>query len=602
MSALVKFFARRKAAFYAALFATIFFPALTFGQLALSKAGTDQVPKIPEGELVLSGLGQIFAADTRPLELHLCFAGSGELDDMQIARGAAVSQAIALRAGYRPVYVSYGVRPVANKFNILVGTVTELGNQLSESDAKKIQHGYLGLRRFGPSNSYLLIVSGRTSQDLDSAVVSLGLVRETLPKTAGASIKEVILPAAAPFYRRSPLESDNISTFGELQKNGAEVAAIPTGGLTIDLFLPAYLQTESEALAKLDIYYEMPVQAFRASSGMKVTLNGKPLTLSAPQRANAGGMEVTVNFPVNMMLPGRNTLAITGSNGLQVQADSTLSLPIMEGEVKLPDLRITTRTFFPFVGQPDGSELAVVLANRSPEVIQSAWTFLARLAQSANTFFYAAQFTFEQPDVHRHVVVVGTRDTLPVTYRNMVNADVFEPAYVPILENPADKAASGVNLKQYIQSRVHPKSAIPENVVEKVKPGVKAADVYGYLVSHPPLAETSGWILVLSSTGDGKVLLDRTKRLITREYWDQVEGDSVRWETEPASLEAHIPGTIRPQAVMDLGTVEFLFGGELSFSNWVMLVVGMLLFWVMLSVMLLKKFDQVVMIRERSLK
>jgi hypothetical protein len=98
---------------------------------------------LSERDPYLSELGTILGASQDPLEVHLCFAVKAELTNIQIGQGAALSEALALRAGYRPLFVSHGTEVEPNKFNVVVGTVDQLRNFIPDQEAKIIQKGYL---------------------------------------------------------------------------------------------------------------------------------------------------------------------------------------------------------------------------------------------------------------------------------------------------------------------------------------------------------------------------------------------------------------------------------------------------------------------------
>ena len=169
----------------------------------------------------LSQLRTILSGSTKPLLLHLIFAGQKEITNVQLAQGASVAEAIALWANYRPVLVSTGPGIEADQFNVLIGTVNDCRNYLSPQEADQTTHSLLSIRRISRAeDGYLLLVLGRAPEDIDNAVLSLGLVRVQFPDSAFAQIDQVILPSTPPFFRQEPLRPAFEETFEELKADG----------------------------------------------------------------------------------------------------------------------------------------------------------------------------------------------------------------------------------------------------------------------------------------------------------------------------------------------------------------------------------------------
>jgi Bacterial cellulose synthase subunit len=169
--------------------------------------------------------------------VHLCFAGQKEITSVQLAQGASIAEALALWAKYRPLLVSTGTSIQADQFNVLVGTLTECRNYLSPQEVDGITHGLISIRRISRAeDGYLLVVSGRTAEDIDDAVIGLGLVRVQFPDAAIAQIDQVLLPSAPPFFRQEPLKPDFEETFEELKKDGVSFVPLSGGGVSCQLF------------------------------------------------------------------------------------------------------------------------------------------------------------------------------------------------------------------------------------------------------------------------------------------------------------------------------------------------------------------------------
>jgi hypothetical protein len=571
------------------------------------------VPPLVNRDPYLSDLEEILGSAEKPLPVNVCFPDKTEISDVQIAQGASITQALALHAGYRPLLPSYGSEVVPDQFNVIIGTVDQVHHYLSEKEAKKITKGYVAIQRLqaGVKQGFVLLVTGRAPEDVDSTILSLGFVQVQFPDTASATIREVILPSTPTFIRQAPLEADKSLPFVELQKGGVPIKPLPTGGVSLDLFFPGYFRTDSNAQVTINLHYLLPGRTFQSSSSIVVRINGREISTdqSAARPSAGGGTERSLAFPLKMFQYGRNLLEITTSSpasttgnndSLRVFGDSELGMPKMDTGPNLPDLGLVSRTFYPFVGQPDGSDLAVLLVERNKEIITATWTLLARLAQSANTLLYAAQLTFDQYDLRRHVMVVGTYDHLPPAFRSIVALRAFDEAHVNVPLAELDSLSSGTNLKQLIEQLLDQRRQHEEELNQKVKlanlPQVSSADRdFGVLAMAPPPSATRGWSLVV--TGFTSVdVLRRVQSLIQDPFWKQVKGDIDRWKELPDSFQARVPGETRANAAASL--VEMPLGERVDFRIWVGVVAGTLILFVITTVRLMGKFDEAFVLRQ----
>ena len=557
---------------------------------------------LSERDPFLSELGLILGASADPLEVHLCFAAKTDLTNIQIGQGAALSEALALRAGYRPLFISHGAQPEPNQFNVVVGTVDELRDFIPDQDAKLVTKSYLAIKRIaGQSNGFILVVAGRQPEDIDSSVLSLGFVRVRMPDKSSALIREVILPDAPPFFRQDPLEANKTLSFAELQQSGAELRSLPTGGLAMDLFFPGYFEIAGEAPVTINLHYLLRAHTFRSSGALVVRMNGHEI--DAHQSSSAvsakGGNAASYVFPLRLFAYGHNVLEITtadtgDNNALRIYSDSEIVLPKVSLGPKLPDLLLETRTFYPFIGQPGGADLALLLAGRNDETIHAAWILLARLAQSSNTFFYAMQLSFDQYEARRHVLVVGTYDHLPPAFRVTAEMRAFDQAHLNIPLAQLNSVSSGTNLKKLIEELLDKgKKRVAE--LSKGTVGAKAVSGdlidrdFGIIATAPPSAIGRGWTLIVTAFSEA-TLLRRVKSLVQPPFWKQVRGDIDRWSEEPSSFEAHVPGEAHEAERNPL--VELPLGERLSFRLWAAIVAVSLLLFTMLTSKILAKLGQ----------
>jgi len=560
-------------------------------------------------ELFLSDLDAQLSASAAPLSVHLCFAGLKGLTELEVAQGAVIVQALALRAGNVPLHVTYGPQLSAVRCNVLIGTVEQAKDFLPAEDLKRVQRCILGLRRLpGRADSLLLVVAGKTPEAITDAVMSLTFVRSPLPEAPTALIREVTLPDQAEFVRQPPLESGAAFTLGLLMERGAPARPLPTGGVMMTLFFPGYLAPSGGA-AKLTAHFQSRAQGFRGNSNLVVRLNGREVaTVKRGEMKSSplGGNEATVTFPVESFTHGANTLEIvpdTPHENFQVFADSTLQLPRVEQPAALPDLRNTTSSLFPFVGQPDGSELAIALADTNPETIQSAWILLARLAQGAQTVLYAADLSFGTPREGRHALVIGPYPQLAADVQVRMPFAVFDT--VAALEAGAAKLEQkqGKNLKELIDEALHgprheAKTPTPSPDAPSAKSGATNAKEFGYLGCLAPPKSGTHWTLVLTAFTP-ELLLARTQKLVQAGWWERIEGDVVRWTEEPPIFQSNVP-VLRHLAAPQRTYVEMPLGERIDVRVWMALVgVGLAAFCAA-TVRVLNKFERQLGLRQST--
>jgi hypothetical protein len=559
----------------------------------------------------LSQLRTILSGSTKPLLVHLVFVGQKEITNVQLAQGASIVEALALWANYRPVLVSTGPGIEADQFNVLVGTLNDCRNYLSPQEADQTTHSLLSIRRISPAeDGYLLLVLGRAPEQIDEAVLSLGLVRVQFPDSAFAQIDQVILPSAPPFFRQEPLRPDFEETFEELKADGVLFAPLAGGGISCQLFFPGYVRIDKGAEATLRVDFSAHTRTFRSSSSVVAKLNGQELGRPQIGTSSSESSQAEFKFSVQQFQPGINLLTIgspepqnrvQNNQDLRVYADSSLELPKLPTDPKLPDLRLETRTFYPFIGQPDGSNLAVVLADHDMATIEAAWTLLARLAQSANTFFYAAQFTWGDYEPGRHALIVGSYAHLPAYAQRLVALQAFEEAHINTPLADLEQAASGTNLKQLIAFFLHQddqakaRSQAEQTPRSPTQSGIAQYEE-GVMVSSPPAVSGHGWKLVV--TGFGKdAPLPQVQRVVQPAFWNQIRGDIVRWGDLPATMQAHVPGDKNPNDVNLM--VEFPFGERLDYRLWLGLVAVLMILFVMFTGWMLGKMDEDLTLRTK---
>lgn len=554
---------------------------------------------VQERDPYLSELGAILGASQVPFQVHLCFAGAEKLGDSEVRWGALVAEDLALRAGYRPFQLSYGPQLEPESFNVLIGTVDQLRDLIPAPDETRIRNGYIAVQRArGQRNGYYFFVAGRTASDVEGTLINFGFTRQPLPQNSASFISNVIPPASPEFSRQAPLQAGTKVTFAELQAQGATIAPSKSGGISLSLFLPGYLRTNTDSQLTLNLHVG-------SAEPLRLELNGRQVSsdLLRPGESVTGEKECSLLIPIRLFQHGNNILTINpagaspsgpGATEFKIFADSEIGIPKGTQGGPIPDLRLVCRTFYPFVGSPDGSDVAIVLANNDSETIEATWTLLSRLAQSASTLLYAAQFSFGGYDSGRQRVVVGTYNHLPPAFRRIVALRAFDVANKNISLAELSSVPPGNNLKHLIEQLLREDQEPAEELAEttdvsKLSQQAVTNREFGVIAfAKVPFAGT-GWNLVVTAFSPAN-LLQRVQSLVQSHFWDQLRGDIARWKEAPDSLECHTPGGA--QETSSAAGVELPFGQRLGLGTWVVAMFCTLILYVTVTAGILGRIDR----------
>ncbi len=554
----------------------------------------------------------------KELPVNLWFPGSPRLGETEIYQGAAIAQGIALRTGHLPILATAKSQIVPGSFNVVVGTVDQLPGLLSQAEIAAVRNGYLLLRQPQPG-TWLLIITGRHPSGINSAILSLGMARSELPAIASASIQEVFLPESPPFLRREPLKSETTYTFTQLKESGVALRMISRGVLRMEFSLPGDFSNLRPGHLRLDFHVSGETPESPAPQRAQAIVNDeKEPIASLPNTSFTNSQhQITLELPLAAFQPGRNTIDVTFqqqgtllqslsqrslntahsvfTDTLQIYSTSLLTLPDFTATPVLPNLAITSRTAYPLVGQPDGSEITVYLTEKRQDLIESAWNIMARLAQSSNTLLYAATYTFELPATSHHLVAIGTRSTLPEAWRTTIPRLIFEE---PPTIKPREQ--EGTNLRKVIREwqssmREAVAKTTPSATPTPTPPPAVSKKERAYLGCIPPVADEHGWLLLFTAQ-EAPILSERIRQLVLPEYWNQLISNHIYWDRTPESLTPYAEG---PRVTLsgliryyDDTLVEMPLGETYELRHWLIAVIVVLFFSLVVTTRMLNRLYQ----------
>lgn len=573
-----------------------------------------QTPK-PHSGLALDDLDRLLRAKPEPMRVNFVFTDTDEITESHLIRGAAVAQAVALRAGDRPLTFSYSRQPQDGAFNVMIGTTEALTLYVPADIIQKTTNSLLYIFEYaGPSMPPMLVVSGTTPTAVDNAILALGFVNQELPDINVAYIRGIELPATPPFMRRTPLFPGTTTTLANLQTGGDTLQLAPDGGIIMNVFMSAMAAIPTKAEIQVDLHFLLRQRTFSSTNGLAILLNGKNVASLAPSdisAASGGGSASVISIPVNEFLPGRNELLfqpagmvgqLASPDTFAIYGDSGIVFPRVEGNVELPSLSTTSRTLFPLVGQPDGSEISILVTAKDRSTVQAAWTFLGKAAQMANTLLYSASVSFTNLNARQHQIIIGPLETLPKEYGAGIMQSWLKKTGQDEEDKILDQQAPVKNLQYFLSegvahffpSREEPKPAADAHDASTV------SDAYSAYISSVPNPVTTGrWALILSAI-DGPTLEKRTGELILPAFWSQLKGSIVLWSSDPHSLRFFVPGAEEHNPIFGDRDVQLPLGEKMSRNLWA--AIGALLFaiLVVLTLKLLRQADISVEARKRK--
>jgi len=514
----------------------------------------------PQAGPVRYRLGELAAlvgpGSASPYRVNLMTAGTG-VDDPRLRAGALVAQGLALRLGYVPLVARHlplraaaaagpGVfgrldqSPLADGDAVLIGTKADLAPFIADEVAAAITGAYLGIfplerdpARFG------LIVSGTTAAEVDRAAVALTLMDFPFADAAQMRIDSVDRTTVATFAGAPTVDADSKHAFADLGYRTRTVRGKADSEILIRFYVADQLYFPEEAMVELELDFAYGA-GFGRASALNLYLNGRfqaTIALNDPNgavlrdyrvmvsaRELQAGMNALRFEPVMSSLQGGNCEYAQFDNLLFSLADaSTLKVPPASRYARQPDLRLFSRTGFPY-GRALGAESALVAAGTDSDTVSAYWTVAAKLAQVRRTALLDATYTGERGRSGGHQLVVGA-------------AGSVEPA----LFDAAALAIGNVHRVPYPSLR--PRAEVPVGTAPAGEGGARGGRIaqandlgenrYAMAFESP---RSSGRTTTMLLAATPRLLRDGMDRMVLPDYWDQLRGDVFVWRDDPGRI------------------------------------------------------------------
>jgi len=574
-----------------------------------------------DSSLLISDLNQILynmAPDV--VRVHLTFPGAGNLTQEQVTQASAIVQGLGLRTDLKPVFITHGPQLIPGRFNVLVGTLQELREVLdSDLERRMGKSGIALLPLPGYPEEPMLVIAGQNTRGINEAILALGFTNIQFPRANYVAISRVLFPDIPPYFGQPPVMPGQTYSFEELRQVNAPIRPVSTGGIGIQIYFPADIFSRPNSEVSISIHFSAGQRTLRSSDAMIIRLNGSDIARrpwAETQASGFGGRMVVLSVPVSNFLPGRNLLEITTDSrahssfaieamaspvqDFQIYDDSSIEIPNVPRLARLPDLRLTTRTFYPFIGQPDGSEISFLLTDNRTETVNSALMVIAKLSQMSNTFMYNADVSFTYANPDRHLVVVGPQARIPRTLRERIPSESFSEIgssdrdttlseEVQRPPNLFERFASAV-ANEFVKIQVDsPDDSVDPAVAQQTAAAIGPRAV---LTSFPSPENVNRWVLVFTAANDD-LLSERIRQLIRHSYWSQVRGYLFSWNDTPTSIRFFLPERRFSEVSFSETIVSIpLLGFGVSLRIWYIFAAIVFIIFCLMTLTLLRSTDR----------
>lgn len=488
---------------------------------------------------------------------------------MTLRWGALAAQGAALRLQYAPLAVE-AMAPRVTAADpasglpwridtraipgdaLWVGTTAQLAPLMQPDWVAQIRGPFLALLPLDPSHTrFALVISGRTSDEVDIALRAWTLLNYPYPQTDSAVVRAVALPKLPDYPAPNQLYPNQATSFSQL--------GVPTtvfegmyGNADLSFSLPPDLFAPDNAMVRLHLRFAYG-SGLREDSVLNVLLNGQFQT-AIPLSARTGGyfQNYEVLIPLTSFRPGLNTVRFeatmmprvsgrcvalnTENLRLTLYDTSWIELPHAAHLTRLPDLELLQRTGFPYTRAPYGAQRAVLVTSSDDATMSAAWTVVAKLAQLQKVpllnlqWYQRADMLLRRP---QDVLVVGPATGLPPIIRDALplRLGTLSIAPYPIAVRPAIVGEMGWlrRVTRWLGSKLSLTDTVPEQpqtvwmTQRGIGLGAQAALLQSQWPDHPRA-------LTVFTAEHASTLKRQVHGLVTPELWTQLRGNVVLWQ------------------------------------------------------------------------
>jgi cellulose synthase operon protein B len=490
-----------------------------------------------------------------PYQFNICMPSSGSMTDEHLSLGAIVTQGIALAVNNQPFRVSTATALRPGMDNIVVGSMSELAPFLTATEVGTINGSFLAIKTLpGDQAHCMIIVSGRSAQEVKQTALALGMVNFPLPDSKYAIVDQMTMPENA-YVRNAPLRLPGLYSFRQLGFKTTTIKGWNTGTYSLKLYMPGDISHEDQSNAELRLHFVYGA-GFRKDSAFNVFVNNQFQTAIRLKDVE-GSMhsDHRLYLPMQAFQPGLNELTLAPkmvplvSNQCEIVQDENLQFTLYDDsdfvfpkalkKARLPNLGLLSQTAYPYSSPPDGIETAVFVGGRAPESACAAWTLMGKMAQISGALLSNTEISSKLPRSRKSLLVVGPRDEIPpeiLAKAPVSPLQVGKMRYIVSTSPKPEKYATSP-IEEFVQKVKGQTSEKNEPEAPSTANLNMTADLIDDIVAEQFESPFhTGYPVTVVTAWDADNLLAGMNMLQEREFWDGLAGDLAVWSTRPNSL------------------------------------------------------------------
>lgn len=388
-------------------------------------------------------------------EVHIV---TKNLTSESVTLAGIVASGISRKFDYRKVLfsISSDIKPEAD--NVLIGSKDFVESFLavlsSERGINLTVAGPLlkimplsSLNNTANNHRALLVVSGKTPDEIKIAAETLAHMTLPYPGTDELIVKEFKLPDIALYSGRHILTTDKEYSFKNLNFDIHTFTGFNPSAIDITFRLPTDFLIKPNQYAKMIVNFTYGA-GMRNDSVLNIRVNDKSVTvihLKNPSGDNIKGYRI--DLPTYLFKPGHNTIKFLAYlNPVEKECDfmreeeffmtiynnSTLYFPSMPHFVEMPKMELFMIDGFPFTRWPDGYESMIYITKPDNELVASALNLIGLISQKNGYPLFGIKVAMEKPDKwNGDLIVLGDVKSIPEDLLKAAPLKLTKQAVVP---------------------------------------------------------------------------------------------------------------------------------------------------------------------------
>ncbi len=471
--------------------------------------------------------------------------------------------------------------------------------------SEEIVGPYIGMaRHVGDDSRFVLVISGRNTDEIKIAAQAFRLAGAALPDIPGMTVDDAVAPDVPRYANANVIEAGERYGFAGF---GGQTTTLGGGAdrMEFEIWLPPDLFVPADSVLEMHVH-----MAYGAGSDpgsvVNLELNGD-FSSAIRLVSQDGGIfrDYVIPIPASWLRPGSNTIRFRAfmapmskgdicfapsDSGLfaTIFDDSWLLLTQARHHVELPNLQLTSRTGFPYTTPADGSELHVRATSMNPDVVASAWMLMGKMAQLGGIPPWRATISTGPAEEGRHEIVVGPINELPPTLTDEAPVrfgpnGLLKSVVLEMVEGQRDSETVR-GLFSAGQSLAQP-PLITQAMASVSYTG--NSDGRSYLLQYESPTE-AGRLVTLVTSSSGSSLHSGVNRLVEFDLWGSLNGDLAIWDSSQG-----VARTANIGSTFHIGQRDLQSRASFFFSQrpglWIGLLIAAALIFALTSVRLLRQ-------------